>query len=185
MLRQNEFSPQTPNLFFFRSILISSYYIHIYACKVFPSFWFFPTKILHASLLPLIPTTCLSVNKILSLYRRPFYSAKCPVQLRVPPGLQFIWHKSSYVGGLKRPEREVAHTFSSNSEVKNVWNYTSSPLYAFTTWVETSLPLKSYVTGNCACWVHELRYFWGKRVNRDGEPLLSSPMCWTVWGLLR
>jgi hypothetical protein len=58
---------------------------------------------------------------------------------------------------VKRPEREVDHIVSSNAEIKNEWSYTYSPLYAFTAWAGSPLPLPSHITGNCAFWVHELR----------------------------
>jgi hypothetical protein len=33
--------------------------------------------------------------------------------------------------GAKRPEREADHSIPSGAKVRNVWNYTSTPQYAF------------------------------------------------------
>jgi hypothetical protein len=35
---------------------------------------------------------------------------------------------------IKRPGRQVDHSFLSSSEVKNAWGYTSTPQYIFMTW---------------------------------------------------
>jgi hypothetical protein len=36
--------------------------------------------------------------------------------------------------GIKEARREADHLPQSNAEVKNAWNYTSIPQYAFTAW---------------------------------------------------
>jgi hypothetical protein len=52
---------------------------------------------------------------------------------------------------VKRPEREVDHSFPSSAEVKNAWSYTSTPQYALMAWCSvnkgtgTTLPLHFYL----------------------------------------
>jgi hypothetical protein len=36
--------------------------------------------------------------------------------------------------GVKRPERKIDHSPPTNAEVKNEWNYKSTPPYVFTAW---------------------------------------------------
>jgi len=71
LCRDRKIHPTVSQTIYLRSILILSYYICL--CLQSGSFLqVFPTKILHASLLSLILTTCLSVIKTLSLYVSPF-----------------------------------------------------------------------------------------------------------------
>jgi hypothetical protein len=44
------------------------------------------------------------------------------------------WVPGALSLGVKRPEREADHSPPSSSEVKNAWNYTSTPQYAFMAW---------------------------------------------------
>jgi len=56
---------------------------------------------------------------------------KYPDQVWGPLSLLFNAYRGSRPG-LKRPGREVDQPFSPTAEVKNEWNYTVLPLYAFT-----------------------------------------------------
>jgi hypothetical protein len=44
------------------------------------------------------------------------------------------WVSGALSLGVKRPRREADHSPPSNAEVKNMWSYTSSPLYIFMAW---------------------------------------------------
>jgi hypothetical protein len=58
------------------------------------------------------------------LFSKTSRPALRPTQTRIQ------WVRSSSPG-LKRPPRDGEHSHSSSAEVKNEWNYTSTPLYAF------------------------------------------------------
>jgi len=51
--------------------------------------------------------------------------------------------------GVKRPRREADHSLATRAEVKNSWNYTSTPKYAFTVWcsIKAQGQLYLYITG--------------------------------------
>jgi hypothetical protein len=47
--------------------------------------------------------------------------------------------------GVKRLGREVDYSFPSYTEVKNAWNFTSTPLYAFMACTGTNLYIYIYI----------------------------------------
>jgi hypothetical protein len=49
-------------------------------------------------------------------------------------------------GGGARPWRELFYSPASSVQVKNEWSFTSTPLHAFVTWAETTLPSLSHRT---------------------------------------
>jgi hypothetical protein len=44
--------------------------------------------------------------------------------------------------GIKRPGREANHSPPSSAEVKNAWNYTSTPKYVFTVYLNEALSIR-------------------------------------------
>jgi hypothetical protein len=44
------------------------------------------------------------------------------------------WVTGAVSLGVKRPGREADHSPPSSAEIKNAWNYTSTPQYAFMVW---------------------------------------------------
>jgi hypothetical protein len=55
------------------------------------------------------------------------------------PTLPFNGHPASFLV-VKRPGPDVDDPPPAHAEVKNEWNYASTPLYAFTAWTVTTLP---------------------------------------------
>jgi hypothetical protein len=60
-----------------------------------------------------------------------FSTSSRPVQGPTQPPIQ--WVPGSLFPGVKRPEREADQSPPANAEVKKVWIYTCTPLYAFMT----------------------------------------------------
>jgi hypothetical protein len=67
---------------------------------------------------------------------------------RPPWGLQVLNPLTQCARGsfscVDQPGRDVDLSPRSNSEVKNEWSYTATPLYTFMAWTGTSLPLSLY-----------------------------------------
>jgi hypothetical protein len=59
--------------------------------------------------------------------RRFFCSQKCPDQFWGPLSHLFSGYQGSF-DWVKPPEQEVDHSSSSSAEVKNEWNYLSTPV---------------------------------------------------------
>jgi len=51
--------------------------------------------------------------------------------------------------GVNRLERDVNHSPTYITEVRNEWSYTPAPLYAFLTWTGKTLPFSSFFTFFC------------------------------------
>jgi hypothetical protein len=61
-----------------------------------------------------------------------------------PPGLLFNGYWGSFLG-VKWLWCEVNHSLPSSAKVKNEWNYTFIPLYAFMAWTGTALLDRFYL----------------------------------------
>jgi hypothetical protein len=64
-----------------------------------------------------------------------FFSLRHRVQTVLGPTQPPIqWVAGTLTAGIRRPEREADNSPPSNVEVKNTWNYTSTPQYVFMAW---------------------------------------------------
>jgi hypothetical protein len=57
-----------------------------------------------------------------------YFDTSFPLLVRAIDNAYFsLYFKGAFTPGIKRPERETDHSFPSSAEVKNAWNYTSTP----------------------------------------------------------
>jgi hypothetical protein len=61
-----------------------------------------------------------------------FATASGPALRPTQPPIQRV--PGALFPGIKRPGREADHSPPSSADVKNAWNYTSTPPYAFMVW---------------------------------------------------
>jgi hypothetical protein len=75
------------------------------------------------------------------------------------PVLGRTQHPEAYLLGIKRPEREADHSSQSSAQVKDAWNYTSTPRYAFMAWCSVKAQGQLYLLPSYLCLIPLIIYF--------------------------